>query len=439
MTVKTYRRVISLGSVYTLEGKRCQKKKTIKVFANSKREADIKLDLLAATEKANFAQSTSKTVTAVNTMNDLVEFYDKRILRKVTTRSADMHLWNPKTPALGLKSFWGTKKLSSITEEMFQKFIDECKECGWSHNKIHRIYQFFAKHFALAQRKKIITNNPFPSFVGEECAKVPEVRKIDGEAMKKNISKFFSKIFREKDVYSTVRFKSMLLLCADGALREAELFGLSPQSIELDKKILHITRNYFQVDKRSAESLSVQHCGFSTPKTKGSARRLPISAITARYVRLYLEMSRKYCVDNNLTNVDGFLYFAVRNLPDRASYNKYRVSTAPMVNVLPPTKRAFNSAIARWCKRYGIESFTSHKIRKWTNDIRRNDLSISKEERDYVLGHSEKYVDATYNLTDLYQRVTNSHEKWEVYLNNIIGTVENSCSTEIVGEIKKPI
>lgn len=406
-------------------GKIKEIKRIITVTANSKREADILIAKEKLRIKEEFTRNRDSSLSSIVTMNDLYVKYHSDLMFKPTSLSTDQNIWeplNPRTDNVGLKSYWGNKKIVDVTAEQVREYLEEVQRKGWGEVKIHNAFRALRKYLRYAVEQGVIPSDPLVKLKRASFFKAPEPKKtISGEELIQNIKKFYSKIFKQKDTSAVLELKVKLLLTADGALRSAELFGLTTDAIDLDEGYINIEQNCYKISKREAEEFGVNAIGVTSTKTKGSTRKLPLSKITVEYLRKYLADCENYIEKNNLSNTHRYLFFSRRNLPDRTQYNKVRKKGCKVYDVLPEDKDNLNGSLRRWCRKLNIPVFSAHKIRKWSNTVRLNN-DVPEQYSKYVLGHSMAKVDAVYVLGNLYGGAKKYHGCFEEALNCAIKT-----------------
>lgn len=296
------------------------------------------------------------------------------------------------------------------------EFLEAKENDGWGKSSIHNAYKTMNKYLNFAVDQEFIEKNPLGRLKFNSCSKQPKPKKHDG--LETVIENFYNRIFKFGNTPTTVKFKVMLLLCADGCLRRTELMGLTVDKINLVDGYMEVEQNLYQLTRKEAIKIKVNRKGYTTTKTESSTRKLPLSAVTVQYLELYLSQCEKYLAKNRLTNKNKYLFYSTRNIPNRKR-NGERLKDAPLVDVKVSDMSMLNSSLRRYCIEFGYKPFTSHKIRKWSYTERLN-LDVQIEYADYVLGHSMGKSDSVYVLSNLYRGAKKQHFKWEDYLNSVI-------------------
>ena len=407
--LKKYRKRISLGyKKNVLTGKTEQSRTTVNVYANSDKEAE---ELIQREETRLRKLFSSSDNVKIDTMKELVAYYYKiKDELKPTTISNDFNIWED------LKPYFGPQRLSEVSPVKFLDFLEAKEKEGWGKATIHNAYKSMNKYLNFAVAQEFIEKNPLVRLKFNSCSKQPKPKKVEG--LEATIEDFYMKVFELKNTPTTVKFKVMLLLCADGCLRRAELLGLTVDKVNLADGYIEVDQNMYQLTRKEAIRVNVDRKGYTTTKTESSTRKLPLSAITVKYLKLYMEQCEEYLQKNRLKNTRKYLFFTTRNIPNRMRNGK-RLEDAPIYDVNASDSSMLNSSLRRLCLRFGYKPFTGHKIRKWSYTERLN-LDIQIEYADYVLGHSMGKSDSVYVLSNLYRGAKKQHHKWENYLVSVI-------------------
>lgn len=416
--LKKYTKRVSLGyKKNVLTGKTEQSRTTVIVYADNDNEAT---ELIQKEEKRLRNLFCSSDNVKIDTMEELVAYYYKiKDELKPTTINNDFNIWEC------LKPYFGSQRLSEVSPVKLLDFLEAKEKEGWGKATIHNAYKTMNKYLNFAVTQEFIEKNPLGRLKFNSCSKQPKAKKIEG--LELTIEQFYKKVFELKNTPTNVKFKVMLLLCADGCLRRAELLGLTIDKVNLVDGYIEVEQNMYQLTRKEAIRVNVSRKGYTTTKTESSMRKLPLSAITVKYLNLYMEQCEEYLQKNRLRNTRKYLFFTTRNIPDRMRNGK-RLADAPVYDVNASDSSVFNSSLRRLCLRFGYEPFTGHKIRKWSYTERLN-LDIQIEYADYVLGHSMGKNDSVYVLSNLYRGTKKQHYKWENYLVSVI-TKSRSVSHE---------
>lgn len=404
-----YTKRVSLGyKKDVLTGKTEQVRTSVTVWAENNDEAMM---LIEEERERLRKQLFSNGSVIVNTMDELIEYYYKiKDELKPTTISNDFNIWE------SLRQYFGPQKLSEVSHIKLLEFLEAKENDGWGKSSIHNAYKTMNKYLNFAVDQEFIEKNPLGRLKFNSCSKQPKPKKHDG--LETVIENFYTRIFKFGNTPTAVKFKVMLLLCADGCLRRTELMGLTVDKINLVDGYMEVERNLYQLTRKEAIKIKVERKGYTTTKTESSTRKLPLSAVTVRYLELYLSQCEEYLAKNRLTNKNKYLFYSTRNIPNRKR-NGERLKDAPLVDVKVSDMSMLNSSLRRYCIAFGYKPFTSHKIRKWSYTERLN-LDVQIEYADYVLGHSMGKSDSVYVLSNLYRGAKKQHFKWEDYLNSVI-------------------
>ena len=400
---------VYVGQQYDyVTGKKKDYRPTIKVLARTQKEADF----LIEQERRKLVE-TFNASGKLMTLNQLrVEYYTIKDGLKATTKSTDLQSYEVIEP------HFGNVRLIDLKTDDFRLFFDSLKSRGRSLSYQHNTYKVVNKYLNFAVKQGHINYNPLLRLSDAAYAKAPEP-KVDPTLVAK-ISNFFQKLFVAKtnDTFQDVKFKAMVLLAADGCLRRGELMALRWQKIHLEEGWMMVDERVYEISKRIAKIIGSETRDFDTPKTKGSIRKLPLSAVTCHWLNEYKKLSEQYLKENRLNNPEEYVFFSHSNLPNRSKHNKKRVANAPYIDVKLISVQSYRNLITSYRKQYDVEHFTTHDIRKVFYTLRINEGCHDKY-NDYVLGHSLKASDVPYTLS-VFGLAQKNHLMFESALNNII-------------------
>ena len=400
---------VYVGQQYDyVTGKKKDYRPTIKVLARTQKEADF----LIEQERRKLVETFSASGKLM-TLNQLrVEYYTIKDGLKATTKSTDLQSYEVIEP------HFGNVRLIDLKTDDFRLFFDSLKSRGRSLSYQHNTYKVVNKYLNFAVKQGHINYNPLLRLSDAAYAKAPEP-KVDPTLVAK-ISNFFQKLFVAKtnDTFQDVKFKVMVLLAADGCLRRGELMVLRWSKIHLEEGWMMVDERVYEISKRIAKIIGSETRDFDTPKTKGSIRKLPLSAVTCYWLNEYKKLSEQYLKENRLNNPEDYLFFSHSNLPNRSKHNKKRVANAPYIDVKLISVQSYRNLITSYRKQYDVEHFTTHDIRKVFYTLRINEGCHDKY-NDYVLGHSLKASDVPYTLS-VFGLAQKNHLMFESALNNII-------------------
>ena len=404
----TLKKRISLGyQTDPLTGKSKQIRKTIIVEGKNKKDAEAKLILEEAKLKSEL-----KHCSAISTYNDLVnEYYRVNNSLKPRTVANDFRILKIINPS------FASRKIRDINADLVMEFLRAVEKRGYANSMLHNIYKTINKHLNFAADNDIIEYNPLRKLKRSKYAQQPEP--AISSATFDYVTELYKKAFSDDKVL--LKHKVMLLLVADGCLRTAELFGIVKDKINFEEKWVDIDQNHFHLSQSEAKLLECEQDGYTTTKTRGSTRRIPLSSITIEFLNKYLTECEDYFAKNRLLNSEGLLFFQVRNLPDRTKNHGTRKDNAPLYEVKISHDSILNQMLRRMCLKYSIQIITAHDIRKWAFTYRFN-LECDDKYCKYVLGHGENRCDSTYLLT-MFKLAKNQHVIWE---NDFNKTVLNS-------------
>lgn len=403
----TIKRRASLGyNTDPLTGKSKQIKKVISVEGKNKKDAELKFLLEVEKQKAELKRSST-----ITTYRDLVdEYYHINNGLKPKTMATDYRMLKIINPT------FASRKISDIQPDLVLDFLRAAENKGYSASMLFNIYKTLNKHMNFAADNDMIEYNPLKKLKRTKYAQQPEPE-LSAETFD-CVTEFFLKAFNDESGKVTLKHKVMLLLVADGCLRTAELFGIVKSKINFDEKWIDITQNYYHLSKKEAEQLNCNQEGYTTTKTRGSTRRIPLSNITIEYIKRYIEECDSYLEKNSLLNPKGLIFFQVRNLPDRTKNHGQRKADAPFYEVKNSHDSLLNQMLRRMCLEYSLPIFTAHDIRKWAFTYRFN-LECDDKYCKYILGHGENRCDSTYLLT-MFKLAKKQHVIWENDFNKIV-------------------
>ncbi len=397
---------VSLGYEFDMETKtKKQIRKTIRVKGRTRKEAES----LLQREKELLLNNKERII---DRFDDLVKYYyEINNNLKPKSLASDIYRLNI------VKEIFSGKLIREITSDFLMQYFQYIEK-KYSRTTIHDIYIMLNKFFNFAYEEDIILKNPLSKLRRTMYAKRPFIIPNNGFKYFSIINRFYWLAFNSGDKSFSLKLKTMLLLSADGCLREAELFGLKIDRINLDEGYMEIYENMYRLTEKIANELGIPKVGFTDTKINSSIRKVPLSKITIRYLSAYLKECNDYMEEYNLVNPLGLLFFQRRNIPNRLPNFGKRRKNAPPFCVVPAHNSQYNGAIRKICQRYGLEVFTSHKIRKWAFTLRYNS-ECTEQYCKYILGHNIGKCDATYIL-GMYSSAKRQHYRWENILNNII-------------------
>lgn len=403
----TIKKRVSLGyQTDPLTGKSKQIKKVISVEGKNKQDAELKFALEVVKQKAELKRGST-----ITTYRDLVdEYYRINNGLKPKTMATDYRMLKIINPT------FASRKISDIQPDLVLDFLRAAENKGYSASMLFNIYKTLNKHMNFAADNDIIEYNPLKKLKRTKYAQQPEP--APSAETFDCVTEFFLKAFNDESGKVTLKHKVMLLLVADGCLRTAELFGIVKSKINFDDKWIDISQNYYHLSKKEAEQLNCNQEGYTTTKTRGSTRRIPLSAITVEYIKRYIEECDSYLEKNRLLNSNGLLFYQVRNLPDRTKNHGQRKADAPFYEVKNSHDSILNQMLRRMCSEYSLPIITAHKIRKWAFTYRFN-LECDDKYCKYILGHGENRCDSTYLLT-MFKLAKKQHIIWENDFNKIV-------------------
>lgn len=400
---------VYVGQQYDyVTGKKKDYRPTIKVLARTQKEADF----LIEQERRKLVE-TFNASGKLMTLNQLrTEYYTVKNGLKPTTKSTDLQSYEVIEP------HFGNVRLIDLTTDAFRLFFESLKARRKSLSYQHNIFKVVNKYLNFAVKQGHINYNPLQRLSDAAYAKAPEV--IVDPTLVDKITDFFQKVFtaQTNDTFQDVKFKAMVLLAADGCLRRGELMALRWSKIRLDEGWMMVDERVYDISKRIAKIIGCETRDFDTPKTKGSVRKLPLSAVTCYWLTEYKRLSDLYLKENRLNNPEDYVLFSHSKLPNRTKYNKKRAANAPYIDVKLISTTSYRDLINSYCKKYKVEHFKTHDIRKVFYTLRINEGCQDKY-NDYVLGHSLKASDVPYTLS-FFGLAQKNHLIFESALNNII-------------------
>lgn len=411
----TIKRRASLGyQTDPLTGKSKQIKKVLSVEGKNKKDAELKFLLEVEKQKAEL-----KRGSAIVTYRNLVsEYYRINNALKPRTMATDYQILNIINPT------FASRKIADIQPDLVFDFLREAEKKGYSDSMLFNIYKTLNKHMNFAADNDIIEYNPLRKLKKTKYAQQPGP--VTSSDTFDYVTEFFLRAFNDDSGKVTLKHKVMLLLIADGCLRTAELFGIVKNKINFDDKWVDISQNFYHLSKKEAKLIDCDQEGYTTTKTRGSTRRIPLSNITIEYIKRYIEECDSYLEKNRLLNSKGLLFYQVRNIPDRTRNHGPRKADAPLHEVKSSQGSLLNQMLRRMCLEYSLPIITAHEIRKWAFTYRFN-LECDDKYCKYILGHGENRCDSTYLLT-MFKLAKKQHVIWENDFNKIVLTQDSKTS-----------
>lgn len=401
---------IRLSGGYTVDavtGKRKQIRKQITVHCRNKTELERNIAL----EKIKYREE-QKELLSHNTMDGLIDWYF------ATTNLKPKTLANNIPYIQTIRNNFGKKDVAKITSQEILFFLEDLKSHGYTPHILHCYFKTFNKLFNIALDEGTILRNPMKSLKKMEYATQPKPKAQPNiiPAVKRLIELTFS----ADDPLFDLQFKVMLLLSCDCCLRNAELYGLQWDDIDLEKKTLSIDRISYQLTQKQASILQTSTNIVSEPKSNCSARTLPLSTVTVNLLKKFKSHCESYLTERSCTNKENILFFQRIN-----KRKKERKKEKCGVNVTRAYGSGFNSRLNTICKKYHLPAdIASHKIRKAAITLRA-ELDISHRVCEYILGHDQGRLNSAYYI-ETERAVEQAHKPWEDYLNGMISSSDFS-------------
>ena len=390
-----YKARVSLGYAKdALTGKLLQKKKQITFQATSDLEAEIYVAKYIDKNRTEL-----KGLKIIGTMNQLIAaYYADHPKLKAKTLSTDRYYKD-----IIIKAF-GNMELKKITAENIRDFLTELKtRYDYADGTLHSFFKNLNKYLNYAVEQEWLGKNPM-SKLKESIGSSPNYKKrhINEQDFKSVVKLMMSSPNKRP---FTHELKTQLLLMLDGCLRNAELYGLTWTKINLQEKYMLVRNTAVTLTAKEAKRQNAENHKLDTVKTDGSERKVPLSAITVRYLEEYKASCEKYLQKHNLDNKEQIVFFQHRNNKGNDQV-KFAYGSG------------FRQNVDNICSKYNHEHLSPHDFRRMGYTFRLNE-SIPKVCCDYLLGHNPDNCTDVY-IMSMYKLAKDHHVVWEEFLMKLL-------------------
>lgn len=306
------------------------------------------------------------------TLNEVYEFWLDRA-RKKGVKQHTLDTYENRYTSV-FKESLGKKKIDKIDYLTLQEFIDEITP---NYVTLDNYLLVIRSIFKLAEDIGITKRNPCKLLtVDKSKLKEREEKKevLTAKELKnfaKGLNEWLQNRKKMKDE-RTLMDKALITLLASTGMRISELLALEWNDIDFDKKTISITKT---------QSKSRGKLIATTPKTKSSIRKIPVSS--TQLLNLLLHWKEKQQIlrkkfNNTNEDLEGAIFY---NLAQDRRF----------------TSQTINIKIEEILKYSRCDRFTSHILRHTFISILRGN-GVEKDMVSYYVGHQNKDK----NMTDRY-------------------------------------
>lgn len=208
-----------------------------------------------------------------------------------------------------LLKYFAHIKLKNITEDMYQAALNDLKQEGLTRSTIEGIHTTAKMIFKLAVDKRMITANP------TENAYIKKDKQIIIESDKDELPNHFEKdelalflkvatqhgLFMDELIFITLSYTG---------IRVGELVALKWKDINVDKKIISITKTYYNPRNNTKEYQLLP------PKTSKSRRKIMVDEVVIDAFKKHKEKQAKIIAwMGDSYHDDGFIFANVNRYP----------------------------------------------------------------------------------------------------------------------------
>ncbi len=398
--MKHYSKRVSFGyETDPLTGKSRQKRVTVSVEAPNKKEAERLLQQKIQEMRSVYENTDRQEKTII----DLIDRYQKDTALKPGTiardRGCDKRI---------IKRF-GKVSLSRIKIEDIMDFLQALYDQeGLAAGTVHNYRKNLAKYFRYAYALKWVPEDIFAAMKRRGIGCTPGYKGNQSQEKPDQVKQVIQYIMKMPGLrLSSLELKVQVLLALDCCLRTTELYGLKWSDFDLEAKEVLIQRDLTVLTKKEAKLQNVERKIMVDTKTAGSKRKLPLSEITVRYLRLYYEETNRYLAKKMMCNTNQVVFFQRRYC-------------AEGLEVEPQTMAGLKIALRKISIELGIPVVTPYDFRRYGRTLRENEDMYPDKASLYVIGHVRNRIDNLY----VYERFTLAkkvHFLWEKILMETIG------------------
>ncbi|MBQ6913112.1 MAG: tyrosine-type recombinase/integrase [Acidaminococcaceae bacterium] len=381
-------------------GKTKQIKKTTKVYAKSKKEADEKFAEFKKKERDRILN-----IKEQRTLGDVIEcFYKENTQYGINT--VVKRKWYRKI----IEEEFGDKLVYIIEGDDIKQFLRDLRdENGYSEETLRDFRRLLKDYFEYAEINRFINENPMNELKKFEIGKRINLRRNRNAIVPADTKRVVRYILNHKTERGfSLELKVQILLSLDGCLRPTELYALTWNDIDLDEGSMMIEKDITVISKKDAEELNVECITIGDTKTNGSVRKIPLSKRTIELLTEYKQDCEEFLKKKKCTNPEGILFFQRRNIKKG------------------PVSYAYGSGLRarlRKISKYLLQGkgICPYSLRKLGVTERKNVGEIPPSVSDYIMGHNGNPLDLRY-VSDYYPLAKKAMPAWEKVLDGILGT-----------------
>ena len=238
-------------------------------------------------EMENHLQSTDEKITVDEWFERWINVYKKNTVRESTLRMyKDLYL-RLISPMLG------KEKLSTVHKIQVQKLINDLYEKrNYSWEVLDKVRRVLSDMYGRAVEDDYATKNP------TKGVRIPNKKDKDFHVLSRDEQAFFF------ETAAGTYYDNMFNVAVNTGLRPGELFALTRDDLDLDKKVIHVRKTLLYAKFEGEEHKSFR---IGPPKTKTSIRDVPINSICEKYLRRQFTLkemiSKKFPKEGEFSNL----------------------------------------------------------------------------------------------------------------------------------------
>ena len=283
---------------------------------------------------------------------------------------------------------FGNRRLINIKKIQVQQLIKNIHAAGYAWSTQEKVRRILSDMYARA--------------IEDNYAKVNPTRGIRLYGKTDDHYKFLTRDEQSMffETAAGTFYDNLFNVAVNTGLRSGELFALTWDDIDLDEKVIYVTKalNYYQGEEDDIKSFHIED-----PKTESSNRTVPINDICEKYLKRQLVLknmlSKRFPNDSPFSNL---LFVTSRNTP---------INTSIFHEAIKKVVETRNETLDPLEK---MDYFGGHTFRH-TFATRCIEAGIKPKTLQQYLGH--KKIEIT---MDLYVHVTDDTKKEEIGLLNVV-------------------
>lgn len=211
-----------------------------------------------------------------------------------------------------LLPYFAHLKLKSITDAMYQAALNDLKKQGFTRSTLEGIHTTGKMIFQMATKKKMLKVNPTEdAYIKKDEKTLINPDEEDDEGLpvffeKEELATFLNTA-RDKGLYMD---EAIFITLAYTGMRVGELVALQWKDIDFNKKIIRITKTYYNEKNKTTDYQLV------SPKTKKSKRRIIVDEMVIDVLKKHKEKQEQIIsrLGKNYNN-NGYVFAGICRYP----------------------------------------------------------------------------------------------------------------------------